>query len=95
MQDFWVREGWRVNYKTLHHIWREKVSPSWPYRLRFLGSSSSLAAQGKLPVKKFGQPTDQKTNLAAMRTDSEAKRADQAQAQSTAAKARNQANKPV
>ena len=58
-------------------------------------SSSSLAAQGKLPVKKFGQPTDQKTNLAAMRTDSEAKRADQAQAQSTAAKARNQANKPV
>ena len=58
-------------------------------------SSSSLAAQGKLPVKKFGQPTDQKTNLAAMRTDSAAKRAAQAQAQSTAAKARNQANKPV
>jgi hypothetical protein len=58
-------------------------------------SSSSLAAQGKLPSKKFGTGADQKTNLAAMRIDSAAKRAAQAQAQSTAAKARNNANKPV
>jgi hypothetical protein len=58
-------------------------------------SASSLAAQGKLPTKKFGTGADQKTNLAAMRLDSEAKRAAQAQAQSTAAKARNNANKPV
>jgi hypothetical protein len=58
-------------------------------------SGASLAAQGKLPVKKFGTGADQKTNLAAMQTDSAAKRAAQAQAQSTAAKARNNTNKPV
>ncbi|NDG62394.1 MAG: hypothetical protein EBY29_02870, partial [Planctomycetes bacterium] len=58
-------------------------------------SSASLAAQGKLPTKKFGTGADQKTNLAAKGIDSTAKRADQAAIQSYAQQARNKANKPV
>jgi hypothetical protein len=58
-------------------------------------SSDVLAGRGQLPANKFGTGADQRTNLAAMRIDSTAKRAAQAQAQSTAAKARNNANKPV
>ena len=58
-------------------------------------STDSLAAQGKLPAKKFGSPGDQRTNLSAMRSDAYAARLKHAEAQSTAAKARNQANRPV
>ena len=55
--------------------------------------SDVLADRGQLPEKKFGTGADQRTNLRAMRIDSAAKRAAQAQAQSTAARARNQANR--
>ena len=58
-------------------------------------SSDSLAAQGKLPSKKFGSPVNQRMSLSATRSDSKFARSNQAQAQSDAAKARNQANKPV
>jgi myosin heavy subunit len=59
-------------------------------------SSTSLAAQGKLPVKKFGAtPNQQKETLSTMRADSAAKREDRAAIQSYAAKARNKANKPA
>jgi hypothetical protein len=65
-------------------------------------SSDSLAAQGKLPTKKFGATAKEQTQtLSSMRADSAAKREDRAAIQSYAAKARNkanqanQANKPV
>lgn len=59
-------------------------------------SSTSLAAQGKLPAKKFGATANQqKETLSTMRADSAAKRKDRAEIQSYAAKARNKANKPV
>ena len=62
-------------------------------------SSDSLAAQGKLPAKKFGATAKEQTRtLSQMRADSAAKREDRAAIQSYAAKARNkanQANKPV
>jgi hypothetical protein len=62
-------------------------------------SSDSLAAQGKLPTKKFGATAKEQTQtLSSMRADSAAKREDRAAIQSYAANARNkanQANKPV
>ena len=59
-------------------------------------SSDSLAAQGKLPTKKFGATSKEQTQtLSSMRADSAAKREDRAAIQSYAAKARNKANKPV
>jgi len=65
-------------------------------------SSDSLAAQGKLPTKKFGATAkEQIETLSSMRAKSADKRADRAAIQSYAAKARNkanqanQANKPV
>jgi hypothetical protein len=57
-------------------------------------SSDSLAAQGKLPTKKFGATAKEQTEtLSSMRADSAAKREDRAAIQSYAAKARNKANK--
>jgi myosin heavy subunit len=59
-------------------------------------SSDSLAAQGKLPTKKFGATgNQQRETLSSMRADSAAERKDRAAIQSYAAKARNKANKPV
>ena len=59
-------------------------------------SSASLAAQGKLPPKKFGIGADaQKAKLADLHKGSADKREDRAAIQSYAQKARNQANRPV
>jgi hypothetical protein len=75
----------------IRSIGNEPKERNW----RAATSTDSLAAQGKLPAKKFGSPGDQRTNLSAMRSDAYAARSKHAEAQSDAAKARNNANKPV
>ena len=76
-------------------IGNERNNPQAERNLTGNTSSDSLAAQGKLPSKKFGSPVNQRMSLSATRSDSKFARSNQAQAQSDAAKARNQANRPV
>ena len=75
----------------IRSIGNEPKERNW----RAATSTDSLAAQGKLPAKKFGSPGDQRTNLSAMRSDAYDARLKHAKAQSDAARARNQANRPV
>jgi hypothetical protein len=75
----------------IRSIGNEPKERNW----RAATSTDSLAAQGKLPVKEFGSPVNQRMSLSAKRSDAYAARLKHAEAQSTAAKARNQANRPV